>query len=119
MRTFGLDVHKHFAEIAILEGSAPPRRQRIGTSPAELRAFARTLRPEDELVLEATMNTWATAELLRASGARVVISNPLKTRAIAEAKIKTDKVDALTLAQLLASRASKVSAALMRAFPRR
>jgi hypothetical protein len=33
---------------------------------------------------------------------RVVVSNPLRTRAIAEAKIKTDKVDAEVLARLLA-----------------
>jgi hypothetical protein len=32
---------------------------------------------------------------------QVVVSNPLKTKAIAEAKIKTDKVDAEVLAQLL------------------
>lgn len=49
------------------------------------------------------MNTWGIADLLRESGARVIISNPLRTRAIAEAKVKTDKVDALTLAQLLAA----------------
>lgn len=49
------------------------------------------------------MNTWAIADLLRESGARVVVSNPLRTKAIAEAKVKTDKVDALTLAQLLAA----------------
>jgi transposase len=30
-----------------------------------------------------------------------VVSNPLRTRAIAEAKIKTDKVDAFVLAHLL------------------
>ena len=35
--------------------------------------------------------------------ARVVVSNPQKTRAIAEAKVKTDKVDAEILAQLLAA----------------
>jgi hypothetical protein len=34
---------------------------------------------------------------------RVVVSNPSKTRAIAEAKVKTDKVDARILAQLLAA----------------
>jgi len=103
MRSIGLDVHKRFAEIAILDGKDPPIGRRIGTTTSELRAFARTLRPDDELVLEATMNTWAIADLLRESGARVVISNPLRTRAIAEAKVKTDKVDALTLAQLLAA----------------
>ena len=35
--------------------------------------------------------------------ARVVVANPAKTRAIAEAKVKTDKVDAEILAQLLAA----------------
>lgn len=103
MRSIGLDVHKRFAEVAILDGKDPPARRRIGTTTSELRAFARTLRPDDQLVLEATMNTWAIADLLRGSGARVVISNPLRTRAIAEARVKTDKVDALTLAQLLAA----------------
>jgi len=33
----------------------------------------------------------------------VVIADPLRTRAIAEAKIKMDKVDAAVLAQLLAA----------------
>jgi transposase len=33
----------------------------------------------------------------------VVVSNPAKTRAIAEAKVKTDTVDAQILAQLLAA----------------
>jgi len=103
MRSIGLDVHKRFAEVAIIEGKGPPLRQSIGTTTAALRAFATTLRPEDQLVLEATMNTWAIADVLRTSGARVVISNPVRTRAIAEARVKTDKVDALTLAQLLAA----------------
>jgi hypothetical protein len=31
----------------------------------------------------------------------VTLSNPLKTKAIAESKVKTDKVDSLTLASLL------------------
>jgi len=101
MRSIGLDVHKRLAEVAIIEGKGPPVRRRIGTSPAELAAFARTLRADDQVILEATMNTWAIAAALQESGARVVVSNPLRTKAIAEAKVKTDKVDALTLAQLL------------------
>jgi len=103
MRSIGLDIHKRFAEVAIIEGKGPPDRRRIATTPAALQAFAATLRPDDQLVLEATMNTWAIADVLRASGARVVVSNPVRTRAIAEAKVKTDKVDAETLAQLLAA----------------
>jgi transposase len=41
--------------------------------------------------------------LLQDHVARVVVSNPQKTRAIAEARVKTDKVDAQILAQLLAA----------------
>src|SRR6266511_3559596 len=68
MRSIGLDVHKRFAQIAILEGKGQPVQRRIGTTTAALRAFARTLRPDDQLVLEATMNTWAIADLLRERG---------------------------------------------------
>lgn len=104
MRTIGLDVHKRFAEVAILEpGQARPLRRRIDVTPASLRAFAGTLLPEDQLVLEASTNTWAVAELLATHAGRVVVSNPLRTRAIAEAKVKTDKVDAEILARLLAA----------------
>jgi transposase len=104
MRSIGLDVHKHFAEVAISEPGGRVRPgQRIAATPAELRAFAETLGPDDQVVLEATVNTWQIADLLRVQAGRVVVSNPMKTRAIAEAKVKTDKVDAAVLAQLLAA----------------
>ncbi len=41
------------------------------------------------------------AEILRPFVKEIVVGNPLKTKAIAEAKVKTDKVDAEVLAQLL------------------
>ena len=66
-------------------------------------AFAADLGPADEVALEATGNTWAIAALLASRAGRVVVSNPVKTRAIAEAKVKTDKVDAAILARLLAA----------------
>ena len=67
------------------------------------RPVAEGLGPADEVALEATGNTWAIATLLASRAGRVVVSNPAKTRAIAEAKVKTDKVDARILAQLLAA----------------
>ena len=104
MRSIGLDVHKHFAEVAISEpGRGVRPGERIAATPAELRAFAETLGPDDQVVLEATVNTWQIADLLRVHAGRVVVSNPMKTRAIAEAKVKTDKVDAAVLGQLLAA----------------
>jgi transposase len=67
-----------------------------------LQAFAeRTLRPTDHVALEATTNSWAVADVLRPHVARVIVSNPMATKAIAQAKVKTDKVDAAVLAHLL------------------
>lgn len=40
-------------------------------------------------------------DILRPHVAQLVVGNPLKTKAIAEAKVKTDKVDAEVLAQLM------------------
>src|SRR6476620_1724123 len=68
-----------------------------------LKVFADSLAPGDEVALEATGNTNAIVRALRGRVARVVVGNPQKTRAIAEAKVKTDKVDAEILAQLLAA----------------
>jgi transposase len=102
-RRIGLDVHRDFAQVAVWENGRVSDAGRIATSPEALRAFAATLGPGDEVALETTLNTSAIAALLEASGARVVVSNPLKTRAIAEAKVKTDKVDARVLAELLAA----------------
>jgi transposase len=98
VRTVALDVHKRFAEVAVHEDGDVRRLGRIETG--QLRAFAASLGPEDHVVLESTAMTWAIAELLAAHAGRVTVSNPMRTRAIASAKVKTDKIDARVLAQL-------------------
>jgi transposase len=102
-RCIGLDVHREFAQVAIWQAGVVRQEGRIATTPEDLRIFAQGLGAGDEVALEATGNTWAIATLLASRAARVVVSNPGKTRAIAEAKVKTDKVDAAILAQLLAA----------------
>src|SRR5215217_6245819 len=102
-RCFGLDVHREFAQVAIWQDGHVRQAGQIAATPEGLRAFADSLAPSDEVAIEATCNTHAIAKLLAGRVARVVISNPQKTRAIAEAKVKTDKVDAAVLAQLLAA----------------
>jgi len=102
-RCIGLDVHRDFAQVAIWEKGRVTDAGRVVTSPEGLRAFTKTLRKTDKVALEATMNTAAIAGLLAERAGKVVVSNPFKTRAIAEAKIKTDKVDARVLAELLAA----------------
>ncbi len=103
MRSIGMDVHRTFAQIAVVEDGLCRDEGRVGVRPEDLRAWAATLEPEDEIALEATTNSDAIATMLRPLVRRVVVSNPRKTRAIAEAKVKTDKVDARILAQLLAA----------------
>src|ERR671937_2744897 len=102
-RCFGLDVHREFAEVAIWEDGIVRSAGQVKTTPEALRLFAESLCELDEVAIEATCNTHAIARLLERHVARVVVSNPMKTRAIAEAKVKTDKVDARVLAQLLAA----------------
>jgi hypothetical protein len=86
-RCIGLDVHRDFAQVAIWQGGVIRQAGRFATTPEGVRAFAQGLGPADEVALEVTGNTWAIATLL---AGRVVVSNPTKTRAIAEAKVKTD-----------------------------
>jgi hypothetical protein len=99
-RCIGLDVHREFAQVAVWQGGLVWQAGRFATTPQGVRAFAEQLGPTDEVALEATGNTWAIATLLASRAGRVVVSNPAKTRAIAEAKVKTDKVDAEILATI-------------------
>jgi transposase len=101
VRPIGMDVHRTFAHLAVVEDGLCRDEGQIGVRREDLRAWAATLDPDDEIALEATTNSDAIATLLRPLVAKVVVSNPRKTRAIAEAKVKTGKVDARIRAQLL------------------
>jgi transposase len=96
-------VHREFVQIAVWEDGVVRQAGQVATTPEALRVFADSLLPTDEVALEATGNTYAITRLIAPRVARVVVANPMKTRAIAEAKVKTDKVDAAILAQLLAA----------------
>lgn len=102
-RYVGLDVHKREITACIVDADGKKLRTiQFPLTRQRLKAFAEiTLQSTDHVVLEATTNSWAVADVLRPLVARVVVSNPMATKAIAQAKIKTDKVDALVLAQLL------------------
>jgi transposase len=96
-------VHREFAQVAIWQDGQVHQAGQVAATPEGLRLFADSLASTDEVAIEATCNSHSIAKLLQPRVARVVISNPQKTRAIAEAKVKTDKVDARILAQLLAA----------------
>jgi len=102
-RFVGLDIHKHEVEACLIDAQGQVLlRHRFNCSRDGLEDFARRhLLAQDKIALEATSHTWSVVAVLQPFVADVVVSNPLRTKAIAEAKIKTDKVDALVLAQLL------------------
>jgi transposase len=64
--------------------------------------FAQSLGSDDQVAMEATSNALAIARILEPHVARVVLAHPRKVRVIAEAKVKTDEIDARVLAELLA-----------------
>ena len=68
-----------------------------------LEGFGKSLLATDEVVIEATGNCMAVSRVLSPFVKRVVIANPLQVKAIAHAHVKTDKVDAGTLASLQAA----------------
>jgi transposase len=99
---YGLDVHKEFIQICQLDAKGANRKDyRIGGSAEEIDRWSQGLGRRDQVVLETTFHSWAIHAIVSQYAGRVVVANALQVKAIAHAKIKTDKVDAHTLARLL------------------
>lgn len=99
----GCDQHKHFCQLAVLneEGKMIQQQKLYHDDPEALKNYFASLPAGSQMAVEASgFESWL-ADFVQELGIKVHLSNPLKTRAIAEAKIKTDKVDAKILAQLL------------------
>lgn len=103
MKIIGMDIHRSFAQVAILDGGAVIKQLRVDLTHGPLVAFAKTLSLEDEVVIEVTGNSAAVERLIRPHVKRVIVANPRLVRAIAYARVKTDKIDAITLAKLHAA----------------
>src|ERR671922_1567029 len=99
-RSIGLDVHRDFCEVAIAEDGAVRSAGRIQTTPERLELFARSLGADDLVALEVTGNAWEIARILEPHVRRVVVVSADDT-GIRQARAKTDRLDARTLAQLL------------------
>ncbi|HVE60036.1 MAG TPA: transposase [Pyrinomonadaceae bacterium] len=101
-RWFGLDLAKRVSQLAVLDDKGTQTAQkRFATARENLLALAAELKEADTLALEVTTNAISIARLLRAnSPARLIMSNPMRTKLIAKAKVKTDKIDARVLAEL-------------------
>jgi Transposase len=102
MRDIALDVHIDFCEVAIAEAGEVRSAGRISTKPEELELFAGSLAPTDRVALEVTGNAWAIRRIIEAHVAEVIVVSPNDT-GIRGARAKTDRLDARTLARLLAA----------------
>ena len=102
-RVIGMDIHRTFGEVVFWEDGRLRHAGRIDMTRTALEGFGRRLLATDEVVIEATGNAMAVARVLSPFVKRVIIANPLQVKAIAHAHIKTDKVDAGTLASLYAA----------------
>jgi transposase len=99
---YGLDVHKQFIQVCRLDNEGKQRCDfKIDADRESILGFAESLTERDAVVLETTFHSWAIWSLLCGHGARVVVANSMQVKAIAHARIKTDKIDAHILAQLL------------------
>jgi transposase len=99
-RAIGLDVHRDFCEVAICESGRVRSAGRIETAPEMLELFAGSLGPEDRVAMEVTGGAWEIARILEPHVRRVVVVSPDDT-GIRQARAKTDRLDARTLARLL------------------
>ena len=102
-RVIGIDIHRTFGEVVIWENGLTRHEGRVEMTRTALEGFGRQLKKTDEVVIEATGNCMAVSRVLSPHVKRVVIANPLQVKAIAHAHVKTDKVDAATLASLHAA----------------
>ena len=88
--------------VAIAEGGEIESVGRIQTTPEQLELFGQSLGRDDRVVLEVTGNAWEVARIIETHVAEVIVVSPSDT-GIRQARAKTDRLDARTLAKLLAT----------------
>ena len=103
MNSVGIDLHRKRSHIAVLDehgdrGALAADRQRPRRRSSSCSAASTARR---KIALEATYGWEWLAELLEDAGYELHLAHPLRTKAIAAARVKTDAVDARTLAHLL------------------
>ena len=101
-RYIGLDEPKHYITVGGMN-----KAQEIVVRPrnVDIERFQtwaeENLRKTDEVVLEATTNTWDVYDMIALLVKRVVVAHPAEVKQIANARVKTDNQDVLRLIRLL------------------
>ena len=101
-RFFAIDLAKRESQLCVMDSDGNIlEERRFPTTVKELEHIALSLTARDTVTFEMTTNSFAIARLFKQKcRARVIVSNPMKTKLIASARVKTDKIDARVLAEL-------------------
>jgi transposase len=98
----GMDVHRKRSQVAIVDAAGVPQRNRnLPNDPAKLVPVLGALPPGTPVAFEAAYGWGWLVELLEELDLEPHLVHPSRCKAIASARLKNDKVDAATLAQLL------------------
>lgn len=98
----GVDLHRRLIVICTVdENGTIVARTKMKTDPALVSEYFRRWPDQHRAVVECTTGWYWFSDLLRSFGVDVVLAHAKYLKAISYAKVKTDAVDALTLAQLL------------------
>jgi transposase len=101
MKYIGLDCHKQFDHATMIDTETGEiRAKRLTHTKEDFRGFIGD-KVSSRMVMESCWNWCKTYELVKDLMEEVILAHPLKVKAIASAKIKTDAIDSRTLAELL------------------
>ena len=102
MNYMGIDHHKQYSQMTLMdEDGKELRNDRVWNFRSEVEKFLQGAGDEVKAVIEAGRSSYTMVDLLEELGVDVKIANPKEVKAIAKAKIKTDKRDSRILAHLL------------------
>lgn len=103
----GVDLHLRFCYITALDATgARVRQEQVSSIPKDLEIFFRSLKDsfkeeEIQVAVEACGFWSAFVDGVEPLVSKIVLVHPAKVKAIAHAKLKNDRIDSQTLAQLL------------------
>lgn len=98
----GIDLHRKTSFFTTIDqGGQIIRKSNLANEESRILSYLKALAEPTRIVIESTANWYWLYDLLIDNGFDVIMSNPVKTKAIASARIKNDKLDSHMLAQLL------------------
>jgi transposase len=101
VKYIGLDCHKQYDHATMINSETGEIKiRRLVHTEEEFRKFIGD-KAGTKMVIESCWNWSKTYELAKDLVEEIILAHPLKVKAIASAKIKTDAIDSRTLAQLL------------------